>query len=168
MQFKITTIVTIQIVHLTMLSFQGNELQYHFLEYTCNVLEFALESYWTFLPFFLQLFYVLVFCFGALCAKLRFHWLWMHVDVCVLNKSKCVSFCFFFSQQWNMLGIGCCLLYFSFFCKKFDFAMFFLFFSHVMLLNLDLFETLSYSILLCQFHMDIGILDYFEIYQTYV
>jgi len=36
MQFKITTIITIQIVHLTMLSFQGNELQYHFLEYTCN------------------------------------------------------------------------------------------------------------------------------------
>jgi len=44
MQFKITTIITIQIVHLTMLSFQGNELQYHFLEYTCNFLEFTLGS----------------------------------------------------------------------------------------------------------------------------
>jgi hypothetical protein len=44
MQVKIITIVTIQIVHLTMLSFQGNELQYHFLKYTHFFIEFTLGS----------------------------------------------------------------------------------------------------------------------------
>ncbi len=60
MQFKIIIIVTIQIVHLTMLSFQGNELQYHFLEYTCNFLEFTLGNCQTFLPFFFAI--ILCFC----------------------------------------------------------------------------------------------------------
>jgi hypothetical protein len=59
-----------------------------------------------------------MFCFGAFCAKLRFNWLWMnhlHVDVCVLNKSKCVSFCFFFSPTmkyawyWILFLVHICL-----------------------------------------------------------
>jgi len=83
--------------------------------------------------FFLQLFYVLVFCFGALCAKLRFNWLWMnhlHVDVCILNKSNYVSFCFFFSQQWNMLGIGYCFLYiFIFFARNLILQCFLIYFT---------------------------------------